>query len=272
MMHGFRAVSKALSGWQGRFEDFITQLDEDGVPYLSFSKIAAVESCQQSFFLQYIEQVEVEEPGYFKKGRVFHEAASMVHRQMGQDGLDLKLVRKLIKRHFYEEDAGHLLNAVQMLIDNAHQGYEVVATELPFVLSLGKGLPPLIGVIDLLLRKSSEYLLVDHKTGKDLYQQDAFQLSLYREHVRRAFTPRRIKACYDEYRWVNNLDRIRKPAFRRTHVTFKRWPSIMKRVKRAATVMKDIQKTGKASGNGECFKCHLKNVCPKASFEWQGWY
>ena len=81
-MNGFRAISGALTEWNGTFLSFIKQLDADGVDYLSYSKVSSVESCEYRFFLQYVERVKVREPWYFKKGNVFHRAASMAHRQL----------------------------------------------------------------------------------------------------------------------------------------------------------------------------------------------
>lgn len=271
-MHGYRAISDALSAWRGTFIDFIRQLDEDGVPYLSFSKVNAVESCQQRYLLEYVDGVEFEQPGYYVKGTVFHQAASSAYQQLGNAGLNMKPIERLAQKHFDDEEAAHILNAVRLLVDNAPANHEVVATELPFVLSLGAKMPPLIGVIDLLLRKGDTFVVVDHKSGKNLYEQDGFQLHLYREHVRRAFKAKRCRACFDEYRWVNNLDRIRKPAFRRTHVPPKPWSSVLKRVDAAWWTMRQIQRTGKADAGGDCMFCPVKDACPKATLGWQTWY
>ena len=269
-MNGFRAISGALTEWNGTFLSFIKQLDADGVDYLSYSKVSSVESCEYRFFLQYVERVKVREPWYFKKGNVFHRAASMAHRQLAKGKLNHAPIERLVDKHFEDEDNRHLRNAIELLIQNAHAGFEVVDTELPFVLSLGRGLPPLIGVIDLLLHKDDEFLVVDHKTGKSLYTQDELQLQLYREHVRRVFNPKRLLACFDEYRWVNNLNRIRVPAFRRTHVrcTNRTWPKALRRIQDGHKTIRRIERTGKADSGSACYACHLKDVCDHASVGW----
>lgn len=269
-MNGFRAISTALANWNGTFLSFIKQLDADGVDYLSYSKVSTVESCQYRFFLEYVQRVKVRQPWYFKKGNVFHQAASIAHRQLAKGALNQKPIERLVDKHFEDDDNRHLRNAVELLMQNAHAGFEVVATELPFVLSLGRGLPPLIGVIDLLLRKGDTVLVVDHKTGKNLYEQDELQLHLYGEHIRRAFNPKRLLACYDEYRWVNNLNRIRVPAFRRTHVrcTSGSWPKALKRIRDGHKTMRGIERTGKATSSSGCYACHLKDVCDRASVGW----
>jgi len=214
LLHGFQAISSALAEWNGSISTFMKQLDKDKVPYISYSKISSVESCEYRYFLEYVEGIKVREPLYFKKGNIFHQAAGMAHRQLAKGKLNRKPIERLVDRHFEREDNRHLQNAIELLIQNVHTGFEVVDTELPFVLSLGRGLPPLIGIIDLLLIKGDVFLVVDHKTGKNFYEQDGLQLHLYQEYVRKTFKPKRMLACFDEYRWVNNLQRIRVPAFR----------------------------------------------------------
>lgn len=266
----YRAISSALATWKGSVGNFVQQLDEDGVQYLSFSMLNELASCQYRYFLQYVEGVKVKEPDYFVKGRAFHKAASMAYQQLAKARVNLEPIKRLASRRFDEESASHIVNAVQLLIENAHRDHEVVATELPFVLSLAKGLPPLVGVIDLLLRSGDTLVVVDHKSGKVFYKQDHFQLHLYQEHVRRAFKPKICLAFFDEYRWVNNLNRIRKPAFRRTPVPSKPWPAVLARVQKGWKAMQQIERTGKARANGECFSCPLKEKCPKAALGY-GW-
>ena len=149
-----------------------------------------------------------------------------------------------------------------------------MATERPFVLSLGRGLPPLIGIIDLLLSKGDVFLVVDHKTGKNLYEQDELQLHLYGEHVRMAFKPGQLLACFDEYRWVNNLDRIRKPAFRRTFVqrASRSWTQALKRIQDGHRRIRHIERTGEAGSGAECYACHLEGVCDMASVGGWSWW
>ena len=273
-MHGFRAISAALSSWKGSVGDFVRQLDEDGVRYLSYSRLRTVESCEYRYLLEYLEGVEFEEPLYFTKGKVFHEAAAMAYQQLGQDNPAHGLIEGLAESDLNEQDSTHLANAIQVLVENTHQGYEVVATEQPFVLSLGKGIPPLIGIIDLILRKGDTFLVVDHKTGGNFYDQDELQLILYREFVRRTHRPRRCLAAFDEYRWVNNLGRIRKPAFRRTSVKFGRWSwhSAVRRAEEAYRTIRSIERTGEASPQRECWMCPLKGVCPKVASGRSEWW
>jgi len=265
-MHGIQAISSALAEWNGSFLTFMKQLDKDKVPYFSYSKISCVETCEYRYFLEYVKGVKVREPLYFKKGKIFHQAASMAHRQLAKGKLNRKPIVRLIDRHFTREDNCHLQNAIELLIQNEHSGFKVVATELPFVLSLGQGLPPLIGIIALLLSRGDIFLVVDHKTGKNFYEQDGFQLHLYQEYVRRTFKPKRLLACFDEYRWVNNLQRIRVPAFRRTNVSYtsKSWVKSFERIQNGHKTIRRIERTGANSGDG-CYACHFRGVCDHAS-------
>jgi len=267
-MSDFQAISSALNQMNGSFLAFLKQLDNDEVPYLSYSKISSVESCEYRYFLEYVERVKVREPLYLKKGSIFHQAASIAHRQLAKGRLNHKPIERLVNKHFEGEDNRHLQNAIELLIQNAHAGFEVVATERPFVMSLGRGVPPLIGIIDLLLRRGDSFLVVDHKTGKNFYEQDGLQLNLYREYVRRTFRPKRLLAYFDEYRWVNNLQRIRVPAFRRTRVscTSKSWSKSLERIRDGYKTIRYIERTGKANSGYSCFACRFSSVCDHASF------
>jgi len=269
-MRGFQAISNAFNERNGSFLAFLKDLDKNQVPYLSYSKINSVESCEYRYFLEYVERVKVRDPMYFKKGTIFHQAASMAYCQLAKGKLNRKPIERLVNRHFEGEDNCHLQNAIELLIQKAHNGFEVVATEHPFILSLGRGLPPLIGIIDLLLRKGDSFLIVDHKTGKNFYTQDDFQLHLYREYVRRTFKPKRLLTYFDEYRWVNNLQRIRVPAFRRTRASFtgKSWLKTLERIHDAYKTIRRIERTKKASAGYLCYVCHLSDVCDHASVGW----
>jgi len=113
--------------------------------------------------------------------------------------------------------------------------------------------------------------VVDHKTGKTFYEQDDLQLTLYREFVRQRFGAEKCTAFFDKYRWVNNLDRIRKPAMEREQAKLKKGDlaRAQKRVAKADEKMRRIEAQQSGSANGECFKCPFKSQCPKAR---TGWY
>jgi hypothetical protein len=95
--------------------------------------------------------------------------------------------------------------------------------------------------------------------------------------VRRQYGAERCAGYYDQYRWVNNLDRIRKPASRRTKVTIRKgtWNTVLRRIAKRYRQMKKIEQTGRAEGSGDCWVCPYKDLCPKATFEYggnNGWY
>ena len=89
------------------------------------------------------------------------------------------------------------------------------------MLSIHEDLPPFFGIIDLVLRKGDSYIVVDHKTGGDFNDLDSMQLIFYREFIRKEYNSKKVDAYFDQYRWVNNLMRIRKPAFIRSKVPIK---------------------------------------------------
>ena len=85
-------------------------------------------------------------------------------------------------------------------------------------MDLAPGLPPVIGIIDLVLRTGRSHLVVDHKTSKRFNDLDSGQLELYAQQVRRSRGVAECAAAFDEYRLVPDLRRVRKPVFRRTPV------------------------------------------------------
>jgi len=254
-------------------------LDKKGVAYLSFSKISTVEFCPQRYLLEYVEGVKLRpEPKYFVKGRLFHEAAAKLHRaRMRNRRMSLDQLVKSVERRMDEDDANHIRNAIDLMQREVDVDWDVVAVEEPFVLDMGPDLPPCLGIVDLVLRKSDEFAVVDHKSGKKFYSPDRLQLVLYHEYVRRKYGAERCVGYYDQYRWVNSLDRIRKPASSRTRVTIRKgtWNSVLRRVAKRYRQMKRIEKTGSAcSGASDCWGCPYSDLCPRATFEYSsnGWY
>jgi hypothetical protein len=131
--------------------------------------------------------------------------------------------------------------------------------------------------VDLVLRKGDECAVIDHKSGKQFYELDRLQVVLYHEYVRRQYGTEQCVGYYDQYRWVNNLDRIRKPASCRTKVTIRKgtWNSVLRRVAKRYRQMKKIEQTGRAYGSSDCWGCPHSDLCPRATFEYSsnnGWY
>jgi predicted RecB family nuclease len=274
-MQGYRAISAHLAGWTGTIGGFVRDLDRRGASYLAYTQVSALEFCPYRYYLEFVERVKLRpQPDYYVKGHIFHEAAARYYRGLARNrSVSVETLHAFIDRHD-RCDGNQLKNAVTLALQNSHAGWEVVGVEKPFVLSLGREAPPCVGVIDLVLRHGKHYAVVDHKTGKNFYEPDGLQVAIYREFVRRQFRTERCLAFFDEYRWVNNLDRVRKPAFQRTKIrrTSKEWKAAAQRIANGYRRMRVIQRDGDASGADFCFMCPFKGRCPKASFSsYAGW-
>lgn len=262
------AIVQVLGNNAGDMEAVCRELDERKVPYLSYSKLSALEFCPQRYLLEYVERVELEDtPWYFFKGQTFHDAAArwLRAKPARRPGLVERLEKSLARR-LGGEHGRHVHNAVLLLAQHVEPRWQVVAVEQPFVIDLAPNLPPCIGVIDLIVRDGERWGVVDHKTGKKFNNCDPLQLTLYREHVRRHYAARDCFAVFDEYRWVNNLERVRKPAFHRTAPALDRraWPRAVSRFRKGYRVMQAIDGRGQAPATGNCYLCPFTDACPKA--------
>jgi hypothetical protein len=265
-------IAAKLDSLNGDMLRLTRSLDRAGERFLSFSKVGTVESCEYRYFLEYVKLVKLDpQPDYFAKGGLFHQAIARHYRERAR-GRRAKFEThcRFIDRK-WDDDPPHLKNALRLATDHAWMEHEVVAVEEPFVLDLGEDLPPLLGIVDLILRDGDAFTVVDHKTGKNFYAQDELQLVLYREHVRRRYGTADCRTVFDEYRWVNDLDRIRKPAMLRSAVKLRKgsFARGVKRVAAADRTMRRIEEGGRAAADGECFKCPYRPQCPQAS---SGWY
>ncbi|MCU0727664.1 MAG: PD-(D/E)XK nuclease family protein [Planctomycetes bacterium] len=268
-MSTYEEVAGRLAEWKHRFPAFVQALDREGVRYTSFSKVTSVEFCEARYLLESVLHEELTpRPAYFVKGEVFHDAAARIWRGVaaGRPASLSRLLSSVARK--LDDDPPHLRNAVRLAFENVLPDHEVVAVERPFVLDLGPDLPPALGIVDLLLRNGHRYVLVDHKTGKTFGEHDDLQLVLYREWVRREHGAADCTLLYDEYRWVNNLDTIRKPAFRRTEVRPPpgSWRAALARLGAADETMRRIERTREPEETGECFRCPWRPQCPH-----QGW-
>jgi hypothetical protein len=164
---------------------------------------------------------------------------------------------------FSGENLAHLLNALELHRRHAWNGAEVVGVEHPFVMRVHESLPPLVGVIDLVLIDQDGYLLVDHKTGRNFYPDDELQVAIYAQYIHQAYGGETCRLFYDHYRWVKNLGRIRKPAFQRVEVRADpaHWPQDLARIRAAYGKIREIQESGSAPRCGECFRCPYRGMC-----------
>ena len=258
-------IRSIIRGNKGDTDRTIKALLSSRVPHLSYSRVATFEFCPRAYYLEYVRHVRlVPEPEYFRKGRVFHRAAQRLYSSVSPSGARSPLNGNSLRGVKKAEDKRHLRNAVALMLENRWgPDWEIVGVECPFVVSLHDELPPLFGVIDLILKNGSRYAVVDHKTGASFREQDPLQLVLYREFVRAEFGAATVDAYFDQYRWVNNLDRVRKPAFVRNKVRVGSGEAgkAITRVRRSHKGMRGIEGLPERSDIEKCYGCRFRLVC-----------
>jgi len=260
--HNIKRVIEESSHDSDRFAE---RLRRERIPHLSFSQVTTIEFCPRRYYLQYIKLKDiVPEPIYFIKGKLLHQLLAEYYLSINNGGFSISSKWDRTLREQLDDDHYiHLLNAFSVHQENAWCGCNVVSVEHPFVMQIDTSLPPMVGVIDLILKRNGSYLLVDHKSGRNFYPDDELQVAIYAQYIRRAFGGETCQLFYDHYRWVNNLARIRKPAFQRVevHTSDHRWPLYLKRIKDAYSAIKSIQNGENNEKYGECFRCPYKNFC-----------
>ncbi len=257
-----QAVIRASRGDPDRFGE---TLRHKRIPHLSFSQVSAVEFCEQRYFLQYIQLVDPEPvPDYFVKGKLVHQLIARNYLKAARNQkIQPAAAQRYLSRQYAGPDLNHLSNAVTVHLQNLWEDCEIVAVEQPFVLVVHPDLPPCVGVIDLVLKQGSGYILVDHKTGRDFAPQDELQTAIYMHYIRETYGTVRCRFYYDQYRWVNNLARIRKPAFQRIPVTLPRghWRAALERMHSAREKMEAIERANYGRKFGQCFMCPYRAMC-----------
>jgi len=265
LVKSLKKIASVIESTHGDSERFAETLRHDHIPHISFSQITTVEFCDRRYFLQYIEQVDPEPtPDYFVKGKLLHQLlASTYKKAASQQEINVDEHFQLIDRNYQGANHTHLKNAVLVYLENIWQGCQVIAIEEPFAMSIHTQLPPCVGVIDLILKQDDHFIVVDHKTGRDFYPQDELQMAIYVEYIKRFYGVNSCQFYYDHYRWVNNLSRIRKPAFLRTAVTLHDhyWQHALQRILTGYQRIQKILSANKGNKNGECFRCPYKRIC-----------
>ena len=256
--------------WTGNGEEFDRMLRENKVPFISYRMISSLEFCKAKYYLEYVKRVKLDpEPAYFIKGRAFHEAAAVAYSALKAGSeVDRDEVFEALKQLESEDEKTrlHLANAVQLMLDELVRDREVVAVEQPFAMLISDELPVFVGIIDLICRSGKNYIIIDHKTGRTFSEPDEFQMIIYLEFVRREYHPTSVQAAWHQYRWVNNLTRIRKPAFQTLQLNEPddSWSHAKQRIASAWTTMNELEKGKGIFGNGNCFACPFRPVCPYA--------
>jgi len=264
-MENFIAIQTLIESSGENSDDLAVELRRNGMAHISFSQISTVEACPYRYFLQYIRFEEpVPAPDYFTKGKLLHELIAASYREgirgepPGADGPAARIGAK-----FNGDAARHLQNAFETHRENRWQDCQVMGVEKPFVMMLEPDLPPCVGVIDLILKKDEKIILIDHKTGRDFYPDDELQMAIYMEYLRQAFGEEECEFYYEHYRWVNNLERIRKPAFQRVRVTpfGTPWKKTLERIRQGSEMIEEIRAGCRPARSGECFRCPYRKNC-----------
>ena len=244
---------------------FANTLRKKNIPHLSFSQVSAVEFCHQRYYLNYVKAVELDPmPNYFVKGKLMHQfIASSYMNIASKRKINPAAYSRIITRYYDDHHRVHLENAIQVHLEHIWQGYEIIGVEAPFVFMLGENLPPIVGVIDLLLQKDDQIVIVDHKTGNDFYSPDELQMAIYLYYANQRFPDSEIKIYYDHYRWVNNLNRVRKPPLLRSEVVLpsNSWLKALPRIRDGYRAMNMIREADWGNREGECFRCPFNQVC-----------
>jgi len=246
-------------------DHFAEALRAEDVPHLSFSQVSTLESCEYRWYLEYVRGVRPDPvPEYFIKGRLLHEALAGAYGHIrGEQPLAPAQYHAHLHDHYQGASLHHLQNSMEVALQNLWQDVAVRAVEHPFVMVLDERLPPFVGIIDLVLEGDDALFLVDHKTGRSFYTPDRMQMALYSIYARASFGRDRVRAFYDQYRWVENLARIRKPAFQRTEVRVTEYEEAagVERVRAAWGRIERIRGNGRVSGRGPCYSCPLRSQC-----------
>jgi hypothetical protein len=261
----FTTLQSILTQMHNDSDLFVAALHHQQLSYLSYSQITTVEFCQQRYYLQYILGQQPEPlPDYFTKGKLLHQLIAQSYladingAAVTLDELQAQLVET-------EEfcDQVHLANALALYQQHRWQVERVLAVELPFAILLAEDLPPLVGVIDLVLQDGGSIILVDHKTGQNFYPYDELQVVIYAHYIQSIYPDLDCRLFYDHYRWVNNLQRIRKPAFQRTMVQMQPTLDILyhRRIYSAASIIQRLRAGSKPTHAGACFRCPFQKNC-----------
>ena len=253
-----RALAKMWERRSGSFGTFVSWLDRNGVPYLSHTKISTVERCRRCYYNQYVLRRKADSPA-IETGTLVHKAAQIAYERIREGRpVDFKVLAKRTAARHSETSCQSLVeNAVLTLSQHLWTDREIVGVEEPFFFDLSDDLPPVIGVIDLILRDGPKFLIVDHKTGRKFNDEDEGQLVLYSEYVRQKYAPKRCDGVFDQYRMVPDLATVRKPVHMRTSVRIsaRRSAALVPRYRRAWESIQSIRDASDAWRGEECWFC-----------------
>jgi CRISPR/Cas system-associated exonuclease Cas4 (RecB family) len=258
-------IEKLITDTRNDSDRFGETLRRERIPHISFSQVTMVEFCPYRYYLQYIRLMDPQPtPDYYKKGKLLHRLLADDYSASEIESYTQSIhVEDVIASQYCGEHYHQLINAYQLHRDNQWKDAQVIGVERAFVMNAADDLPPMVGVIDLILKRDGCYILVDHKTGRNFYPDDELQVAIYARFIQEAYGGTICRLFYDHYRWVNNLNRIRKPAFQRVEVRAdpSQWPGYLERVRSAYRTIRDMQNGRAAARSGECFRCPYRNMC-----------
>lgn len=248
----------------GDSDTFVERLHQCKLTHISFSQVYAFETCPRQYYLRYILGREITPvPEYFIKGKALHHTIANAYRAFseGRD-FDEEIIHYDGVNRF-SSAGNHLRNGYLTLRQNMLPSDEVLGIEKPFVFLMEDEIPPVVGVIDLILRRGDTLILIDHKTGRDFYQPDILQMAVYLSYLRSTGFEGECAFFYDSYRWVENLARIRKPAFYRQpmEISGSQAKIQAKRLAAGYEGIKHLRQGRLPEKQGECFRCAYRNNC-----------
>ena len=137
----------------GDSEIFVNRLHHSGLTHISFSQVYAFETCPRQYYLRYVLGVEITPvPEYFIKGKALHRTIANAYRAQ-REGRDFEEeIISYDEIHPDSQSGNHLRNGYLTLRNNMLPFDEVIGIEKPFVFLMNTETPPIVGVIDLILR------------------------------------------------------------------------------------------------------------------------
>jgi len=268
--YAFNNIENYLKDSKDSGNKFSSYLRKNKIPHLSYTSISTIDFCPYRYYLTYITGVELDPPPlYFVKGRIFHEYAAAKYQVCLAKGYKSSSTGLLyLPGDLDKEHKVHIKNAASVLNNNIWNNWEIVGIEKPFVFSISDDIPPIVGVIDLLLKMNGKISIVDHKTGRDFFKTDLYdpsklQMSIYFKYVSEKYETDEITLYYDKYRWINNLDCIRKPPFEREEVKIDKtkWRNTEKSIRNSFQKINDFKENDSYPKTGECFRCPYRECC-----------
>lgn len=260
----YQFMQQALEKFGNDADAFISHIQEQKYPHLSFSKIYTVETCERRYVLQYIRGIHPDPmPESLLKGKAFHKMAAAYYRSNGRFVGSAELcdvgLSEYTGTHYQ-----HLKNAAEVLLQQKWYGHEILGVERAFVMLLGVDLPPLVGVIDLILKQNSSLVIVDHKTGRDFYQPEPLQMAIYKRYIESEISECKETAFYyDHYRWVQSNMRARKPLFQRLRVSDSdlAWQPAFERIQEGYQRILELERGSHPRTGSICYMCPLRSYC-----------